>query len=326
MLKQSLQPFIYPTCEYTLKTCLQLQPKLKEFYKNMDFIKLFDVSLRDGLQALPKERQHAITLDIKKTMYKDILQKYNPYAIEVGSIVSPKVLPIMSNSLEFLQWANEETKGVESKNVLLIPNEDKLTDELKKICKNFSLITSVSNCFQEKNIKKTLSETKDDISSIIHNKLNPTQFPSLETNKPFFTKLYISCINECPIRGKINNHFIVNEILDYFFNHYNKLDIVCLSDTCGTLEPDEFDYIVDNCQTFGLPGANLGLHLHTNENNKDNTIEILHRAFDKKIAYYDVSMLQTGGCSVTMPNDKLNSNLSYELFYEALIKYMIKKI
>ena len=323
MLKQSIYPFIYPTCEYTLQTCLRLNPKLNDLYKTMNFIKLFDVSLRDGLQALPKEQQPFITLEIKKNMYKDILQKYNPYAIEVGSIVSPKVLPIMSNSLEFLHWANEETKELPCKNVLLIPNEDKLTEELKKSCKNFSLITSVSNSFQEKNIKKTLLQTKQEISTILYEKLNITKNPSLE---PFFKKLYISCINECPITGKINNNFIIKQILDYHFNYFNNIDIICLSDTCGTLQPHDFEYIIDNCLQIGLPVSNLGIHLHTNEQNKHNTIEILHKAFDKKIAYYDVSVLQTGGCSVTMTSEKLASNLSYDLFYEALIRYMVKQI
>jgi isopropylmalate/homocitrate/citramalate synthase len=60
---------------------------------------LTDVSLRDGLQGLSRERQETFTLNKKKDIFHNIMFNYKPKNIEIGSIVNPKVLPIMSDSL-----------------------------------------------------------------------------------------------------------------------------------------------------------------------------------------------------------------------------------
>jgi pyruvate/oxaloacetate carboxyltransferase len=138
-----------------------------------------------------------------------------------------------------------------------------------------------------------------------------------------FIKLYVSCINECPISGKINNDFIVNRILK--LNKMN-VDNICLSDTCGTLNVDDFEYIVDACNFFGLPSHKLSLHLHVKNGSEDIVEKIIHKALDKRIIDFDVSLLETGGCSVTMNTNQIAPNLSYELYYKSLVNYIEKNI
>ena len=46
---------------------------------------------------------------------------------------------------------------------------------------------------------------------------------------------------------------------------------------------------------------------------------------DKNIIEFDVSMLETGGCSVTM-GSKTKPNLSYNLYYKFLCDYIMDKI
>ena len=48
-------------------------------------------------------------------------------------------------------------------------------------------------------------------------------------------------------------------------------------------------------------------------------------AISKKINSFDVSILESGGCSVTMDKNKLIPNLSYDLFYESIVDYIEKK-
>ena len=139
--------------------------------------------------------------------------------------------------------------------------------------------------------------------------------------KPF-VKLYVSCINECPIEGKIDIHFIVNRILK--LNSMN-VDSICLSDTCGTLNVDDFEYIVDTCAFFGFPLSKFSLHLHVKREREKEVERIIHKALDRKIINFDVSYLETGGCSVTMDKKNLVSNLSYDLYYKTLCNYIIKK-
>ena len=62
-------------------------------------LRFFDVTLRDGLQSIPKIYSLAEKMDLGL----DIIAKRNPYAIEIGSIVSPKIVPQMKNSIDFFQ-------------------------------------------------------------------------------------------------------------------------------------------------------------------------------------------------------------------------------
>jgi hypothetical protein len=178
---------------------------------------------------------------------------------------------------------------------------------------NFSFITSVSNAFQKKNANKTLAETKQEMQQM---------FNSITPNNTI--KLYVSCINECPLIGQIDNDYIVNELLLYEKNY--AINELCLSDTCGTLKFEDFEYIIDNCLYFGLPAKKLSLHLHYSPNNLEETKQIIHYAFDKNINKFDVSMIHGGGCSMTMGEKKYANNLSYELFYKFLVDYIEKRV
>ena len=60
-------------------------------------LRLFDVTLRDGLQSIKK----IYTIQEKKDMLHNIIRKYpNTKDIEIGSMVSSKILPQMNDSFE----------------------------------------------------------------------------------------------------------------------------------------------------------------------------------------------------------------------------------
>lgn len=262
----------------------------------MNGIKLFDVSLRDGLQSLKK----IYTLSEKKNLLHKIISKYNPHSIEVGSIVSSKVLPQMHNSIDLFKHANKQ--GIPNL-YMLTPNLKSANIGLKNGVKNFSLITSVSDDFQKKNINKSLSETKDELSKI---------YSLLDDNNVKNIKLYISCINQCPISGKKDIQYIVDEI-NYYIENYQNLSEICLSDTCGTLDFYEFRNIINLIITrydFSLLDK-VSLHLHKNADTEV-IKNILNYARIVGINRFDVSCLENaGGCSVTMEKSKLNNNLHY---------------
>ena len=89
--------------------------------------------------------------------------------------------------------------------------------------------------------------------------------------------------------------------------NYN-LNELCLSDTCGTLKSTDFREIIDNLQYHNY--NKLSLHLHYSDD--DNLMHILDYCIKKGIIRYDVSYLEnSGGCSVTMRSNKINSNLNY---------------
>ena len=92
------------------------------------------------------------------------------------------------------------------------------------------------------------------------------------------------------------------------------VDCICLSDTYGTLNEEDFEYIVDTCAYFGFPLSKLSLYLHVSKNRELEVEKIIHKALDRKIINFDVSLLETGGCCITIYREKINPNLSYELY------------
>ena len=110
-------------------------------------LKLFDVTLRDGLQSVSK----IYNLTEKKEILRNIILK-RPQAIEIGSLVSSKILPQMNNSLELYQEGKEYNAilGNSIDVYLLIPNLKGLELASMNNIHNFSFITSVSDSFQKK--------------------------------------------------------------------------------------------------------------------------------------------------------------------------------
>jgi isopropylmalate/homocitrate/citramalate synthase len=317
----------YPKCIHSLNKWLQqkgTRGKRQDLYNKLN-PQLFDVTLRDGLQTVPKEMEHLWTTQEKKTMYYRIKFNHCPKYIEIGSLANPKLMPIFADSLELHNSIKDDLNltPIGNNNLfLLTPSLNAIKGVIDKKVDNFSFITSVSNAFQKKNTNKTLLETKKEIQLMCDEVQRYNNDNSAD--KKVKTKLYISCINDCPLTGQIDNDYIVREILLYEKNQM--IGELCLSDTCGTLKFEDFEYIIDNCLYFGLPAKKLSLHLHYSAKNLENTKQIIHYAFDKNINKFDVSMIEGGGCSMTMSQEKCTNNLSYELFYKFLVDYIVKRI
>lgn len=313
MLKKNINPVSLRN----FKKKYFLDNKFKNFYNKLGPPQLFDVTLRDGLQGLSREQQDKFTFEHKKELFNKICLNHNPKKIEIGSIVSKKVLPIFEDTMEFFNYIKETDEQPEC--FILVPNYAKLQEVINNTyINNFSFITSVSNSFQLKNTKMSLKESDQDLYNMLY-QLDENKYRMVKPN----IKLYISCISECPIEGKIDNDFIVNRLL--LLNKMN-VESLCLSDTCGTLEVEDFEYIIETCLFFGLQPNKFSLHLHVKPGRENIIEKIIHKALDYKIINFDVSLLDTGGCSVTMKKENLAPNLSYKLYYDALFRYITKNI
>ena len=259
--------------------------------------KMFDVTLRDGLQT--STRTHSYSE--KKTMLDSIMRTHNPPHVEVGSIVSPRLMPQMAWSMELYNYAT--TNYPETDFYLLIPNIKYLKLGSERDDKNFSFITSISDAFQIKNTRMDTHHTKAELNNMMR---------YLEKHKSSgLKKLYISCINECPIIGKLSNRTIIEEVL--FYKHNYTFDNICLSDTCGTLSFNDLKYIIDNLITYGVDPRNLSIHLHLDKSDTDKLNQMIHYLMNNNIVMFDVSALEdSGGCSVTIEKGKTHRNLTYD--------------
>jgi hydroxymethylglutaryl-CoA lyase len=278
--------------------------------------RLFDVSLRDGIQnAIPC---HYPT-SYKKIIMNKILEEYQPHSVEVGSLVSPKLLPILADSKEMFQYTNTiiSSKKNAPSIFMLVPSLSQLIIALNMGVVHFSFISSISDSFQKKNTNKSMIDTVAELckmSELLDEQTNANQF---------YKKLYISCINHCPLTGKINSYTTVNKIL----LHYTLLpfDEFCLSDTCGKLEYYDFVSIIEGLLSQGVCSSKISLHLHVTSQNRESVQKILFYCFENKINKFDVSLIETGGCSVTIKEEYL-PNLSYDSFYQILDEYLESKL
>ena len=256
-------------------------------------LKLFDVTMRDGLQSL----KQVLPLHKKQEMVNFIYHTYKPSALEIGSIVSPKYIPQMENSLELYQYCVDQKYN--SDLYMLTPNIYALKKAKKAGVKNFSFITSTSNSFQKKNTNKTLDETKIQLMAM---------YNLLEKDDK--VKIYMSCVEECPIEGKKSVIDICAEIFYYSFNFYN-VNQLCLSDTCGTLTLDTFKEIIHELRG-NIPVENISLHLHKNPQNDEIPL-IIDYAKQVGIYKFDVCASKNmGGCAMTIDSKKgLPPNIHY---------------
>jgi len=263
--------------------------------------RLFDVSLRDGLQSV----KQIYTLDEKKDLLHKILKNHNPCSIEIGSIVNPKVVPQMANSLELHKYVLEKRINEKFDVYMLTPTLKSVLIGKENNVSNFSFISSVSNEFQLKNINKSLKETKKEIENMFSNIDNKDK-----------VKIYLSCVNECLISGINKNERVVEEFM-YYYNRYNhKITDICISDTCGTLKMKDFKFIIDKLlNNYGINKDCISLHFHTcnSPDNLTNLALMLYYANENNIFKYDVSCVNDGGCHVTIDKNKLNANVSYDI-------------
>jgi len=276
-------------------------------------LRLFDVTLRDGLQSISK----IYNVTDKLQIAENILMRNRPSAIEIGSIVSHKLAPSMSscNSLElFKEVSSTYLYTLNPVDIYMFtPNLKSLEIACKHNIQNFSFSTSVSNMFQMKNLNKTIHQTKQELPYMIN-----TVHKDVPESK---IKLYVSCVSTCPITGKISLHEIMNEIM-FYYDTFDKINDICLSDTCGSLLFRDFKYIIDELTKRNVDFERFSLHLH-NQYDRQQIKHILTYAMKIGISKFDVSdVSHIGDCITTVdkqPADKQPAdNLDYEQIYECL--------
>ncbi len=309
---------MYPKCYQSFRKLIASNENWQKIYNNLRIKpRAFDVSLRDGLQSLTKLEQSAICENgSKERIFSQIVATHKPYYLEVGSLCSEKVFPVFKDSIQlYSKLMDMRPYNVYENLWLLMANEAQLRKlEDNGVCPNLSLISSVSNSFQLKNTKMNVNESIQSASNILHI-LDDTQRKCLP-----LVKLYVSCINECPIEGKLSVDSVVNRLLPMF---QIGVDKICLSDTCGTLMPIELDKIMRQLIQKNVSPKQLSLHLHVR--NELVTQQVIHKALDYGIMEFDVSYLEGGGCSVTIDKKSLAPNLSYDLYYKSLMNWIIGK-
>ena len=303
---------------------------LSTVYKMYPYIHKFDITMSSGLKSIPK----IYTLDEKKTILNNIMSTYNPHSLEIGSLISPRLVRQMSNSYELYNYANnlynapkpintQYLTNYQNQNVcdfyLLVPPTKEYIDIAKKLnIRNISIITSVSQQFykKSKNTNTNKHQSIEETKTIIKDSLKiPNSFDNV--------KIYLSCVTNCPIEGQMDKKHIIEEVYDYL--HIDGISEVCLSDTCGNMKYSDFTYIIDNLNiklNFNLDRIGLDLHINYNDETKYYILDkIIEYATNNNIYRFNVSSFENiYFCNghVTIDVSTFNNNITYDRIYEAL--------
>lgn len=260
--------------------------KIVKKYMSTNVPKITDVTVRDGLQSYSK------LLSVKdRTYIVKKISSLNINELEVGSIVSAKIIPQMKHSLEVFQ--NCKINDPKNNYHMLVSNEKGMDDLLRYDVKNICFFTSPSDTFNKKNINCNVDESFEKIKNM-KNKINKIDV---------YTKGYLSCVTDCPYEGKLDDE----KIIDAIYRLYDLgMNDICLSDTLGTLKADNFNNIISKLDENIL--KHISVHLHQEIGN-DEWKNVIRLCLRKNIYSFDTSLLNLGGCPAAFSKEKKSGNL-----------------
>jgi len=249
----------------------------------------------------------------EKINYVNQLLKVGFDTIDVGSFVSKKAIPQLSDTAEVLKGINLDNS--KTKLLVIVGNERGAQDAV-----SFDEVTyigfpfSVSETFQKKNINSSI---KDSL-----NTLDKIQNLAIKHNKKLVT--YFSMAFGNPY-GDEWSVYIVAHWAEKLLNDFG-INILSLSDTIGSSKPEIIEWLFAKLINE-FPQVEFGAHLHTHQNNWK---EKLDAALKAGCVRYDGALLGYGGCPMAkddlvgnMPSEKminyfLQNNQAVDIDNEAL--------
>ena len=216
---------------------------------------LTDVSLLDSTPACSVDRFHSV------------IANHSPNYMDLGKNATMKNLWFTKGGSMY-NYANHylSQMGVSNPALYVSLPDPSASHSFPMV----SYRTSISNRYQEKTENKSVIETKSELSLLANQR----------------TKLYVSCINNCPIVGPIDIDYTLHELCRYYHNY--SIDEITLCDTCGTLSLDDYVYLVEAMYLFGIPRSKIGLQLRYTHKNKENTKDIIQYACEYGFLNMDV--------------------------------------
>jgi len=237
----------------------------------------------------------------KKVQYIQSLLRVGFDTIDFGSFVSPKAIPQMVDTAEVL--SKLDLSKTSSKLLAIIANTRGAEDASKHTEIDYlGYPFSISENFQMRNTHKTIAQSVVTLSEILE--------IANKTNKEVV--VYISMGFGNPY-GDPWNVEIVGEWTERLAKMGVK--ILSLSDTVGTSNPENIDYLFSNLIPK-YPQIEFGAHLHTTPNTWFEKVDAAYKAGCKR---FDGAIQGFGGCP--MAKDDLTGNMPTE----KLLSYFTSK-
>ena len=242
---------------------------------------------RDAMQSIKK-----FIPTEKKIKYIQSLLDVGFNTIDMGSFVSKKVIPQLSDSGEVIDSLNLDC--THTKLLVIVANI-----KGSEIASNFNQISfvgfpfSISENFQMRNTNKTIEQSFKNLS-IINNIVSQSQ------------KQLVVYLSMC--FGNPYGEVWSLNIIDYWISKLidSGIKLISLSDTIGSATPVMIGHVYEYL-SLKYPYVEFGLHIHTHPKLWRDKIEVSYNSGCRRI---DGAIQGFGGCP--MASDKMIGNMPTE--------------
>ena len=235
---------------------------------------LEEVSLRDGLQ------REAVWPVAAKMKLVELLYAAGVRRMEVGSLVNPKVVPALANTMELLsclaQKRTADPHFADLQISVLLPRAASFLAVAASGVDQVAVAISRDEDFQQKNWHNSISQAQTEIAQIFD--LRQQKFPQVRIK----AYLMMAWIKERPLE---QDRFL----LDFL---QGLADEVCLADTAAAAEEENFLANLTAAAAV-IPCDRLSLHLH---GKAEEVLRLGQMAAQFGIRKFDTALGGLGGC------------------------------
>jgi hydroxymethylglutaryl-CoA lyase len=206
-----------------------------------DRVTIYEVGPRDGLQ-----NEHETLPVAVRAEFVDRLTDAGLPAIEVGSFVSPKAIPQLSDTEEVYRSIHTAS-GV--RYPALVPNLRGLDRALRSGVREIAVFTAASETFNRKNINAGVDESIERFRPVV----------ARAREEKVRIRGYVSTAFGCPYEGEIAPEAVrevVHKLLDL------PVDEISVGDTIGVATPNGVFDVIETLYESGVTRGVLALHLH----------------------------------------------------------------
>lgn len=258
------------------------------------FLKLIECP-RDGMQGL----HHFIPTELKIN-YINLLLKCGFDTLDMGSFVSPKIIPQLSDTSEVLEGIELDS---DTKLLTIVANRQGANTAMEFDSINYlGYPFSISETFQQRNINKSI-----DASMVLLDELYNIVAPRKKE-----LVLYLSMGFGNPY-GDLWSEELVLEWVDELNRNFEP-SIIAISDTIACANPMQVERLFNSLNN-SFPNIEFGAHLHVLP---DNVEALSSAAFRGGCRRFDSVIKGFGGCP--MAKDDLTGNMPTELLIDWMNK------
>ena len=242
----------------------------------MRHITISEVGPRDGLQSV-----ETILSTEGKLAWIEMEYGAGVREIEVGSFVSPKLLPQMADTADVVRGARSHSDLVVA---VLVPNLRGCEAAVEAGAHKVSIPLSLSETHSLKNVRRNHAQMLDEIArcQALVEQVGESDRPNFEVG--------LSTAFGCTIEGVVDESFVIDmaeRVLDLGVAE------VGLSDTTGMGNPAQLERLVTGIWQRCRESALTGVHLH---NTRGQGLANALKAVELGITTLDSSLGGLGGC------------------------------